>query len=168
MSKYAYRVQDTFVNTNNALRLSANIVLFAFLYTFAGSFVSYVLYYSFDVFDDSWKKKGFSFQIFDILVEISIIALSSFWFSHLINTFLPIIPVYKEFVGFIDTYSSGVFFLFTIFIFLTDFTSKLVYIHDYFLSEYFDYIFPAEGSILDLSLRYSKEQRKKIEKQSRK
>lgn len=168
MVKYAYRVQNIPIDTGSALRITCNIILFSFLYTFAGSFVSYVLYYLFDVYGEEWIKKGLPFQIFDILVEISILGASSFWFTYFVNHYIPIIPTNVFFVDFIDSYSAGLFYMLTIFLFLSDFTEKLKYIHDMFLSQYFDYLFPAEGSILDLSLHYSAEQRKKFEKQNKK
>jgi hypothetical protein len=39
--------------------------------------------------------------------------------------------------------------------------NKLKYIFDTFLGTYFDFLFPAEGSILDGTLRYSKEQKER-------
>ena len=168
MVKYAYRVQNIKIDSSSAYRITLNIMMFSALYTFAGSFMSYVLYYLFDVYGEEWKRKGLSFQLFDIFVEISILGASSFWFTYVVNNYVPIIPTNALLVQFIDSYSAGLFYMLTIFLFLSDFTEKLKYIHDTFLSGYFDYLFPAEGSILDLSLHYSAEQRKKIEKQNKK
>ncbi|NDG28984.1 hypothetical protein EB118_02660 [bacterium] len=155
------------MNAGDSLRITANIVIFAIMYTFAGAGLSYVMYYLFDVFGEEWKRKSFSFKMTDIFVEVSMIAVSAFWVNRLFNEYIPIIPVRSTLVEFVNTYTVGLFFMFTIFLFLSDLTEKLTYIHDYFLEDYFDYLFPAEGSILDFSLRYSKEQRKKFAKQNK-
>ena len=63
---------------------------------------------------------------------------------------------------FIDSYTSGLFFLFTIFIFLDDLSNKLKYVFHQLLDKVFDRYFPAAGSILDGTLHYSSQQRKKI------
>jgi hypothetical protein len=167
MVKYSYVLTSVPMDTSDSLRITANIVIFAILYTFAGAGLSYVMYYLFDVFGDEWKRKTFSFQMTDIFVEISIIAVGAFWVNRLFNEYIPIIPVKSTLVDFVNTYTVGLFFMFTIFLFLTDLTEKLSYIHSYFLEGYFDYIFPAEGSILDFSLHYSEEQRKKFAKQNK-
>jgi hypothetical protein len=71
----------------------------------------------------------------------------------------PIIPVRKGLEDFVDSYTPGLFFMFANVIFLGDLTNKLKYIFDTFLGTHFDFLFPAEGSILDGTLRYSKEQK---------
>jgi hypothetical protein len=43
--------------------------------------------------------------------------------------------------------------------FLQDFSNKMKYIFDHFLGHVFDKVFPAEGSIIDGSLRYSEKQK---------
>jgi hypothetical protein len=168
MVKYSYTLQHIPLNMNDSFRITINIIIFASLYAFSGALISYGMYYLFDVYGSDWIQKGFAFQIFDIFVEISMIAVASFWVNYVFNEYLPIFPVKSHLVDFVNSYTVGLFFMFVIFLFLNDLNDKIIYIHDYFLKEYFDYIFPAEGSILDLSLRYSEEQRKKIDNQKRK
>ena len=50
--------------------------------------------------------------------------------------------------------------MFTIFLFMNDLSSKLTYIYNEHLGKHFDWIFPNSGSILDLSLSYTKKPRK--------
>jgi hypothetical protein len=130
--------------------------------------MSFVLYYLFDMYDPEkkegleWEKKGIAFQLFDIIVELSIISTMAFWLVYILNVSTPIIPVRKGLEDFVDSYTSGMFFMFAVFIFLTDLTSKLKYVFKVALGDIFDMVFPEEGSILDMSLRYSAKQRKKM------
>jgi len=166
--KYAYRIHTRHVERSDALAVTANIVIFSLLYAAAGAILSFVLYYTFDVYDPEnkqgmeWELKGLLFQLFDVIVEIAIISVVAFWLVHHINTSAPIIPVRRGLEGFIDSYTSGLFFMFTIFIFLDDLGEKLKYIFHRALGSTFDLVFPAEGSVLDGTLKYSAEQRKKI------
>jgi hypothetical protein len=136
--------------------------MFSIVYTVAGALLSYVLYYLFDVYDEKnkeWEEKGLTYQIFDVGVEVSIIAVVAFWLVYFMNTSAPIIPVRKGLEDFVDSYTAGLFFIFAIFIFLGDLSNKLKYIFDHYLGSHFDHLFPAEGSLLDGTLRYSDKQK---------
>jgi hypothetical protein len=145
------------------MRVTANIALFSIMYAMAGGFLSFVLYYLFDTYDPpeytEWETKGLAFQFTDIALEISIIGLVAFWLVYFINTSTPIIPIRKGLEDFVDSYTSGLFFMFAIFIFLEDFSNKMKYLFKHFLGNVFDRVFPAEGSIIDGSLRYSEKQK---------
>lgn len=159
---HAYTIHAIRLTPNDALRVTGNIALFSILYTIAGALLSYVLYYLFDVYNDEnkeWEGKGVLYQIFDVSVEVSVIALAAFWLVYFINVSAPIIPLRNGLEDFVDSYTAGMFFMFTIFVFLGDLTNKLKYIFNTFLGSHFDHIFPAEGSILDGTLRYSQKQK---------
>ena len=168
MVQYVNRIHTVHVKRADAIAVSANIVLFSLIYATAGAFISYIFYYTFDTYDpekgdvNKWEKKGIWFQAADIVVEIALISLTAFWLVHYINTSTPIIPVRRGLEDFIDSYTSGLFFLFTIFIFLDDLSNKLKYVFHQLLDKVFDRYFPAAGSILDGTLHYSSQQRKKI------
>jgi hypothetical protein len=146
----------------DALALSGNIVLLAVFYTFLGALVSFFLYYLFD--EDSpddnppnhleWEKHSLWYKAYDVCVEVSLIALISFWATYAINTSAEIIPVRAELSSFVDTYTTGMFFMFTVFIFMNDLSNKLIYLYKEVVGKQFDWLLPNEGSILDLSLRY--------------
>ena len=167
-SGYAYNIHSIRLSRNDSIRVTANIAVFALVYTIAGALMSFVLYYLFDMYDPEkkegleWEKKGIAFQLFDIIVELSIISTMAFWLVYILNVSTPIIPVRKGLEDFVDSYTSGMFFMFAVFIFLTDLTSKLKYVFKVALGDIFDMVFPEEGSILDMSLRYSAKQRKKM------
>lgn len=160
---YAYNIHTVHLTAGDSLRVTANIAFFSILYAMAGGFLSFVLYYLFDTYDPpnttEWETKGLAFQFTDIALEIAIIGLVAFWLVYFINVSTPIIPVRKGLEDFIDSYTSGLFFMFAIFMFLQDFSNKMKYVFNHFLGSYFDRIFPAEGSIIDGSLRYSEKQK---------
>ena len=161
---HAYTVHAIQLSANDSMRVTGNIAVFSVFYTLAGALLSYVLYYLFDVYDEKnkeWEKKGLSYQFFDVSVEVAMIGIVAFWLVYFMNVSTPIIPVRRGLEEFVDSYTAGLFFMFAIFIFLGDLTNKLKYIFDTFLGSHFDFLFPAEGSILDGTLRYSKEQKER-------
>jgi magnesium-transporting ATPase (P-type) len=160
MVVYTGKVYNHTINTKDALALSGNIVILSVFYCFVGSMLSYVLYYLFDEYDPNdkrgleWEKRTTFYQIADVSTEIAIIALVSFWLVFTINTSAPIIPVPTHFAAFVDTYTTGMFFMYSVFIFLSDLTSKLKYLYETHLANRFSRVFPNKGSLLDMSLHY--------------
>ena len=165
---YSYSIHSIKLTRSDSLRVTANIAVFAIVYTFAGAILSYILWYAFDPYDPEsenevdklWESKGMLFQFYDVLVELGLIAISAFWLTYYLDTAAPIIPIRKGLEDFIDSYTSGMFFMFAIFIFLNDLSSKLKYIFNTLLGDFFDYWVPEEGSILDLTVKYSDRQKK--------
>jgi hypothetical protein len=147
----------------DVLTLSSNIALLAIFYTFLGGFVSFIFYYIFDEYgpDDEpprnkeWENLPAWFQILDVSVEVVIIALISFWITFTINTSAPIFPVRSDLSSYVDTYTTGMFFMYTVFLFTSDLTSKLIFLYNNLLGKQFDTLFPNAGSILTLNLHYA-------------
>uniref|UniRef100_A0A6C0AIW4 Uncharacterized protein n=1 Tax=viral metagenome TaxID=1070528 RepID=A0A6C0AIW4_9ZZZZ len=159
---HVYTVHAIHLSIGDAARVTGNIAIFSVVYTIAGALLSYILYYLFDVYNDEnkeWEEKGLLYQLLDVGVEVSTIAIVAFWLVYFMNISTPIIPVKKGLEDFVDSYTAGLFFMFAIFIFLGDLTNKLKFLFDTFLGTHFDILFPAEGSILDGTLRYSKKQK---------
>jgi SNF family Na+-dependent transporter len=156
---YSYNIHNINLTTGDSIRVTGNIVVYSVFYTIAGAFLSYVLYYLFDEFNEKWESKGLPYQLFDVSAEVSIIGVVAFWLVYFINVSAPIIPVKRGLEDFVDSYTAGLFFMFAIFIFLGDLTKKLTYIFDTFVGSHFDRVFPAEGSMLDGTLRYSNRQK---------
>jgi hypothetical protein len=168
-----YNIHSVKLSRDDSLRVTANIAMFTLVYTVAGAVLSYVLWYAFDPYDvndetskKEWENKGLAFQIYDIVVELILIAITAFWLTYYLDTAAPIIPIRRGLEDFIDSYTSGMFFMFAVFIFLDDLPSKLKYIFNTLLGDFFDYWVPEEGSILDLSVRYSKRQQAERKKHS--
>jgi uncharacterized membrane protein len=143
------------------LVLTANIGILAIIFTFLGALVSFVFYYLFDEYNPydtntAWEKHSLHFKILDILLEIVLIAVSSFWIGFTLNNNFPIIPIAPQYAGFIDSYSAGLFFMFTIFLFVDSFGYKINHVFKRYVAPLFDSIFPQYGSIVNLSLSYRK------------
>ena len=137
------------------LSISADVVILGVVYTLFGAVVSFIMYYLFDEFNDDWKESSAGFQLIDVLIELAIIILASFWISVLMHGKTMLFRVPPMYADLVKTHTVDVFFLFAIFIFLDDFTSKLQFLHERYLGRYFDTWFPRYGSIIDLSLSYS-------------
>jgi hypothetical protein len=155
MVVYANKVFSETLQGADIRNLSANIAMLAILYAGFGVLVSYIFYYLFDEFDESWKSKGIWYQLYDVVVEISVMALIAFWSVFTINTSAPIFPVRHALASYVDTYTSGMFFMYTVFLFMGSLGEKLKHLNETHLGTYFDRIFPSHGSILDFSLRYA-------------
>jgi hypothetical protein len=56
------------------LAVTGNAALLAIVHTAYGVFISYVLYYLFDEFDDPWKARSTLYQMTDASVEIMMFA----------------------------------------------------------------------------------------------
>jgi hypothetical protein len=154
MVVYAENVFNHKLGYKDVMNLSLNISMLSVFYAFLGAGVSFAFHYLFDDYDDEWKKKSLAFKIYDISVEIALLALIAFWSVFYINTSAPIFPVRKYMAPFVDTYTSGMFFIYAIFLFLDDLGDKLKFLYETYLQDPFKSIFPTLGSILDLSLRY--------------
>lgn len=156
MVVYAENVFSHKLYASDIQNLSLNIALLSVVYAFLGGIVSFVFHYMFDEFTDEWKEKTTAFQLFDIAVEVCLLALIAFWSVFAINTSAPIFTVRHEMAAFVDTYTSGMFFIYAIFLFMNDLGEKLKYVYEKHFDSPLKSILPTEGSILDLSLRYSK------------
>ena len=160
MVVYTGKVYDHTINAKDALALSGNIVSLSVFYCFVGCMLSYVLYYLFYEYNPDeklgpeWEKRSLFYKLADVSTEIAIIALVSFWLVFTINTSAPIIPVPQHFAAFVDTYTTGMFFMYSVFIFLSDLTHKLKYLYETLLAKRFERVFPNKGSLLDMSLCY--------------
>ena len=153
------------IKFNESFALSANIGFLAIFFTFMGGIVSFVLYYLFDEYgpDDKpprhleWEKHSLFRKLADVSLEVVSIGLISFWLTYFINSSVPIIPVNPGLASYVDTYTTGMFFMYTVFLFTNDLTSKLKHLYNKHLGIHFDKLFPNSGSILDLNLSYKTE-----------
>jgi hypothetical protein len=140
-------IETTFVSLNS-------VVLAAF-YTLLGVMVSFVLYHLFDSYDETWiHDRSMLFQITDVSLEIGLLSVIAFWSAHVIEVAPPFFPVRKQLDSLVDGYISGIFYVFAIFVFMDELTSKLKYLFDTILGSTFAKLFPAHGSIIDFSLSY--------------
>jgi len=156
MVVYASNVFHHKIFGSDVANLSLNIAMLAVFYAILGGFVSFVYHFLFDNFDDEWKKKSATFQLLDVMFEIAMLALIAFWSVFTINTSAPIFPVRRELAAFVDTYTSGMFFIYAVFLFMDDLGYKFKHLYEVYLGEPTRRILPTHGSVLDFTLRYSK------------
>lgn len=141
--------------TQEIIHMSINLSTLAITYTIFGALISYVFYYIFDEFDDKWKKRSELYKFSDVFIETILIALVAFWSSQFIQQLPPLFKVRKVLDIMVDTYISGIFFVFAMFLFLDQFTEKLKFLHDDYLSGYLSKLIPQHGHLLDLTLSYT-------------
>ena len=137
------------------LYVSLNSALLAIFYTLLGVLVSYVLYYLFDEYNEEWQKSPTWYKILDVSVEISLLSIISFWSAQLIEIYPPVFPVRKSLDVLVDSFISGIFYIFAIFIFMDSLTDKLKHLYEDTVGPHFNKIFPQHGSLINLSLSYS-------------
>jgi sterol desaturase/sphingolipid hydroxylase (fatty acid hydroxylase superfamily) len=135
--------------------VSMNAILLAIFYTLLGVFVSYILYHLFDEYNEEWQKKQTWYKFVDVSVEISLLSVIAFWSAHLIELAPPVFPVRKQLDVLVDSYISGIFYVFAVFVFMDNLTNKLKFLYEETLAGHFGKIFPQYGSILNLSLSYT-------------
>ncbi len=152
------------------LAITGNAAILAIIHTAYGAFISYVLYYLFDEFDDAWKARSTLYQVTDVSVEIMLIAIFGYWASEVTLLIPAFFPTTKESELSVDTWVSGIFFVIALFLFLEELTEKLKFIQNKFFEGLFSDIFPKYGSIVDMNLSYTPvtEDERKAEREARK
>ena len=137
-----------------SLNISLNIAMLVLFYAFLGGGVSYVMHFLFDEFDASWKGKSLRYRCIDVGVELILIGLISFWAMFYIRAAPPLFSVSKAMDELVDTYISGIFYSFALFLFFEDLTAKIKYLYSECIDPIFKKSFPTKGSILDGSLTF--------------
>jgi hypothetical protein len=143
------------MNWKEVFFVSGNACILAIFYTLLGSLVSYVMYHIFDTHDDKWEKRPLWFQLTDVSLETALLSIVAFWSAQIIEIAPPVFPVRKELDVLVDSYISGIFFIFAIFLFLDELTTKYKYLFERIFKPFFNKIFPQYGSIIDFSLSYT-------------
>ena len=134
--------------------ISLNVAILAIFYTLLGGLSSYFMHLFFDDFDASWKSKSLTYRILDVCFELILIALVGFWPMFYIREAPPIFPVSKIIDELVDSYNSGIFYSFSLFLFFEDLTSKIKYLYKESVDPVVKKKIPTKGSILDGSLRF--------------
>jgi hypothetical protein len=152
------------------LAITGNAAILAIIHTAYGAFISYVLYYLFDEFDDAWKARSTLYQVTDVSVEIMLIAIFGYWASEITLLIPAFFPTSKKNELSVDIWVSGIFFVIALFLFLDELTEKLKFIQNKFFEGLFSDIFPKYGSIVDMNLSYTPvtEDERKAEREARK
>jgi len=143
------------MSKNESLAITGNAAVLAVLHTLLGVFISYVFYYIFDEFDDSWKNRSSLYQLTDVTTEVMIIAVIGYWTSEFTEYLSPVFPMSKIKEIAVDSWVSGIFFIIALFLFLDSLTEKLKHLQNVFFEKSFTSLFPQYGSIVDMNLSYT-------------
>jgi hypothetical protein len=125
-----------------------NISLLAIFYTAFGAFISYILFHLFDDYSKEWEGQGILYQSVDVATELSLVGIIAFWTTNIIRDYPPMFAVHGALDKSVDTYVSGLFFAFAMFLFLGDLTEKIKYIYSKFLKSHFIRVFPENWSVM--------------------
>jgi len=127
-----------------------NICILAVFYTLIGLLISVLLYHLFDDCDDTWKSENVGYQLGDIFSELGIIGSVAFWTTYIIRDYAPIFPVSKSMDILIDTYVSGLFFAFAMFLFLEQLSLKIKYLYDKYVHNHIVRYIPPNWSVMKM------------------
>ena len=138
-----------------------NIVILSIFYTVFGALISYLIYHLFEDHTLEWEQSSPFYQFGDVATELSLIGIAAYWTTHLIRDHPPIFPVSRELDRQIDTYISGVFFAFAMFLFLGDLSTKIQFLYNKYLNSHFVKLIPEKWSLLKSNIKSSKTNKNK-------
>jgi len=140
-----------------------NIAVLAVFYTAFGAFISYILFHIFDDYGKEWEDQGIIYQSVDVATELSLVGVIAFWTTNLIKEYPPMFEVHRALDKNVDTYISGLFFAFAMFLFLGDLTEKIKYVYEKFLKTHFVRLFPENWSVMKSVLGSRKTESKNVQ-----
>ena len=124
------------------LGVTLNTGILAIFYTIIGGVVSYLVYYFVDEHDEEWEKKSTLYQIGDVSIQLATIGIIAFWMTYIIKEAPPIFHVSRELDSLVDTYISGVFFAYAMFLFVDFLDSKIKFIYHKVFDTHLEKMFP--------------------------
>ena len=127
-----------------------NIAILAVFYTVFGALISYLLFHLFDDFGKEWKEQGILYQTADVVTELTLVGSIAFWTTKIIKEYPPVFTIQTGLDREIDLYISGLFFAFSMFLFLGDLSTKIKHIYEKFLKSGFVRLFPENWSIMKM------------------
>ena len=125
-----------------------NIAILAVFYTLVGILISVILYHLFDDCDKEWKSETLVYQVGDIGLELGIIGTVAFWTTEITREWAPIFPVAKSLDLKIDTYVSGLFFAYAMFLFLEQLSDKIKFLYGEYVHKHIVRFIPPNWSVM--------------------
>ena len=138
-----------------------NIAILSIFYTVFGALISYLIYHLFEDHTEEWEQSSPFYQFADVGTELSLIGVIAYWTTHIIRDHPPIFPISRELDRAIDTYISGVFFAFAMFLFLGDLSTKIQFLYNKYLSTHFVKVIPEKWSLLKPNIKSGKTNKNK-------
>jgi hypothetical protein len=133
-----------------------NIAILSIFYTLFGALISYAIYHLFEDHTDEWEQSSAFYQFADVGTELSFIGIIAYWTTALIRDHPPIFHVSRQLDRDIDTYISGVFFAFAMFLFLGDLSTKIQFLYNRYLKTHFVKVIPERWSLLKSNIKSGK------------
>jgi hypothetical protein len=140
---------------NQIVGASLNIVILSVFYTLLGAMLSYTMSYVFDDFDDKWRTRNPYYQLIEICLELGLFGLVAFWVSMNIKDAAPIFPVSKAMDAAVDTYVSGLFFAYAMFLFFDHLSAKIKHVYEQLVGAHVKKLLPSNGHLLEGTLSYA-------------
>jgi len=122
--------------------VTLNTGILAVFYTAIGGVISYLLYYFVDEHDEEWEQKSMWYQLGDVSLQLATIGTIAFWITYIIKEAPPIFHVSRELDSLVDTYMSGVFFAYAMFLFVDFLDSKIKFLYHKILDTHLEKMFP--------------------------
>ena len=138
-----------------------NIAILSIFYTIFGAFISYLIFHLFEDHTDEWENSSPLYQFADVGAELSLIGIVAYWTTHVIRDHPPIFPINRQLDRDIDTYISGVFFAFAMFLFLGDLSTKIQFLYNRYLKTHVVKVIPEQWSLLKTNIKSSKTNKNK-------
>lgn len=126
---------------NEIVGVTMNASVLAIFYTALGGMISYLLEFFVDEHTEEWEQKPTWYQVGDVSLQLAVIGVLAFWVTYIIREAAPIFPVSKQLDELIDTYISGVFFTYAMFLFIGFLDSKIKFLYHKFLDRHIEKMF---------------------------
>ena len=120
-----------------------NTSILAVFYTAVGGIISYLLGIFVNEPMEDWKKHPIWYQLGSVSMQLAIIGSLAFWITYVIREAAPIFPVSKPLDELVDTYISGLFFAYAMFLFVNYLDSKIQYLYHELLDKHVEKMFPS-------------------------
>lgn len=130
------------MNVSEVVGVTLNAGILSVFYTAIGGLISYLLYFFVDTHDEEWEKQATWKQLADVSLQLAVIGIIAFWLTYIIKEAAPIFPVSKALDELIDTYISGVFFAYAMFLFIDFLDSKIKFLYHKLLDTHLEKMFP--------------------------
>ena len=124
------------------LGVTLNTSILAVFYTTLGGILSYLLGFFVEGDTSEWEKRSIVYQIGDVSLQLAIIGVVAFWVTYIMKIAPPIFPIRKELDEMVDTYISGVFFAYALFLFVEYLDDKIKFIYNRLIGKHLERMFP--------------------------
>lgn len=123
--------------------VTLNTSILAVFYTALGGLISYLLGLYVDPHTTEWEHKPTWYQLGDVSLQLALIGSIAFWVTYLIREAAPIFPISRELDHLVDTYISGLFFAYAMFLFVEFLDTKIKFLYHHILDEHIEKMFPS-------------------------